>query len=91
MNAVLDALGPQRSEKGTGLREVSGAKENWRGIWEMGGLWGTALEDDPRTQARNGKTNPTLSQNNIQAAMVLVEIEFRGQIMLGGWDTPVSV
>lgn len=37
MNAILDVLEPQRSEKGTGLRKVTEAKEKLaRGLGEPG-------------------------------------------------------
>lgn len=100
MNAILDVLEPQRSEKGTGLRKVTEAKEKlarelgepgqggWgsRELWEL--LW---LMNEGLRSGMENQTLPILSQINIQAAIVLIETGFRSQIMLTGWGTTVRV
>lgn len=49
MNVILDVLEPQRSEKGTGPRKVTEAKENLaRGLGEQR-TSGTALADEQMT------------------------------------------
>lgn len=74
MSAIFDVLGPQRSEKGTGLKKVTGAKKSWqrgwgsRGLWELLWLMNKGLRSGMKNQIL-----PTLSQINIQAAIVLIE------------------
>lgn len=92
MNAIFDVLEPQRSEKGTGLKKVTGAKKSWQRGWGSRGLW--ELLWPMNKGLRSGMENqilPTLSQTNIQAAIVLIETGFRSQTMLTGWGTTVSV